>query len=229
MAPATFPQAEYAAPPASTRLVLIRHGQTVPAVKGQTFPLVDGHGDPPLSPRGRWQAERVAGRLAGEVFDAIYASSLVRTQQSAEPLARRMNDCVRIERDLREVYLGVAEGGRFRQMAEENHPAIEALHRYKEWGEIAEAESNLELTERVVGALDAIHRNHPDQAVAVFCHGGVIGAAVGHTLSVNPVRMSDARNGSITEIVRTPDEWVLRSFNDAGHVGSLFHDAEPPA
>ncbi len=102
------------------------------------------------------------------------------------------------------------------------HPAIEALRRHKEWGEIPEAESNLALTERVVGALDSIHRNHPDQAVAVFCHGGVIGAAVGHALGVNPVRMSDARNGSITEIVRTTDEWVVRSFNDAGHVGSLF-------
>lgn len=229
MAPATFPQTEYAAPPASTRLVLIRHGQTVPAVEGHTFPLVDGHGDPPLSPRGRWQAERVAERLDGEVFDAIYASSLLRTQQSAEPLARRMNDHVRIDRDLREVYLGIAEGGRFRQMAEEQHPAIEALRRHREWGEIPEAESNLELTERVVGVLDAIHRNHRDHAVAVFCHGGVIGAAVGHALCVNPVRMSDARNGSITEIVRTPDDWVLRSFNDAGHVGSLFHDTDPAA
>ena len=36
--------------------------------------------------------------------------------------------------------------------------------------------------------------------------------------------MSGARNGSITEIVRTPNDWILRSFNDAAHIGSLFED-----
>jgi hypothetical protein len=39
--------------------------------------------------------------------------------------------------------------------------------------------------------------------------------------------MSGARNGSITEVVRTPTDWVLRSFNDAGHIGSLFSDDDP--
>ena len=68
----------------------MRHGQSIPYVEGQPFPLVDGHGDPPLSPRGEWQAERVGERLADEPIDAIYVSSLTRTHQTAAPLASRL-------------------------------------------------------------------------------------------------------------------------------------------
>ncbi len=200
----------------------------MPAVRDQPFDLVDGHGDPPLSPRGLWQAEQVASRLQGQRFDAMYASTLTRTQQTAAPLAKLQAAEVRIKPDLREVFLGIGEGGRFRIMAEEGHPAVQAARANKEWGEVPGAETNLELTDRVVGALEEIHRDHPDQVVAVFCHGGVIGAAVAHALSVNPFRMSGARNGSISELVRTPTDWILRSFNDASHIGTLFTDSDPP-
>lgn len=219
-----FPQTEFSPPPGSTRLILIRHGQSIPARTDEPFELVEGHGDPPLSPRGVLQAELVAERLAGENFSAIYASTLCRTQQTAAPLARLSNMDIRVRRDLREVQLGIAEAGRFRMMVEENHPAVEAVRASREWGDIPGAETNLDLTERVVGVLNQIHADHPDQAVAIFCHGGVIGAAVGHALSVNPFRMSGARNGSLSELVRTPTDWILRSFNDAGHIGSLFAD-----
>jgi probable phosphoglycerate mutase len=170
------------------------------------------------------QAEKVAERLGGEDITAIYASTLTRTKQTAAPLAVRSALEVRIEHDLREVFLGIGEAGKFRIMVEEEHPAVLALRTSKEWGEIPGAETNVQLTDRVVGALEQIHSQHRDEAVVVFCHGGVIGAAVGHVLSVNPFRMSGARNGSITEIVRTPTDWILRSFNDASHIGSLFAD-----
>ncbi len=199
----------------------------MPGVHGERFELVDGHGNPPLSPRGIWQADRVRDRLLGQPFAALYASSLARTQQTAAPLAEAQGIAVTIESDLREVFLGIGEGGRFREMVAEGHPAIALARANREWGEVPQAETNLELTERIVPVLEEIHRRHPDEAVAVFCHGGVIGAAVGHVLNVNPYRMSGARNGSITEIVRTPDDWILRSFNDAGHIGPLFADADP--
>lgn len=223
----TYPQTEFSPPTGSTRIVLVRHGQSVPLVGDEPFAVVDGHGDPPLSPRGIMQADRVAERLRGEDIAAIYASTLTRTQQSAAPLAVRCELEVRIEHDLREVFLGIGEAGRFRIMVQEEHPAVMAVQASKEWGEIPGAETNLQLTDRVVGALDRIHLHHRDEAVVVFCHGGVIGAAVGHVLSVNPFRMSGARNGSITEIVRTPTDWILRSFNDASHIGSLFSDHDP--
>lgn len=200
----------------------------MPGIHGERFELVDGHGNPPLSPRGFWQAQQVSARLATHEIDALYASSLVRTQQTAAPLATAKNMDVIIEHDLREVYLGIGEGGRFREMVHEEHPAIQQLRANRDWGEIPGAETNLELTERVISVFETIHQTHRNQTIAVFCHGGVIGAAVAHVLNVNAYRMSGVRNGSISEIVRTPNDWILRSFNDAGHIGSLFLDYDPP-
>ena len=80
----------------------------------------------------------------------------------------------------------------------------------------------------MVRVLETLHRSHQNKTIAVFCHGGVIGAAVAHVLNVNAYRMSGARNGSISEIVRTPNDWLLRTFNDASHIGSLFRDHDAP-
>ncbi len=201
----------------------------MPGTHGERFELVDGHGNPPLSPRGLWQAQQVSARLVNHQIDALYASTLVRTQQTAAPLAAAKEMAVSIEHDLREVFLGIGEGGRFREMVHEEHPAIQQLRANRDWGEIPEAETNLELTERVIPVLETLHQTHLNQTIAIFCHGGVIGAAVAHVLNVNTYRMSGARNGSISEIVRTPNDWILRSFNDASHIGSLFQDHDPPA
>ena len=67
----------------------MRHGASADSVEGETFELVEGQGDPPLSEAGRHQAELVALRLAQEPFDALYVSTLRRTAQTAAPLVTR--------------------------------------------------------------------------------------------------------------------------------------------
>src|SRR5690606_40381569 len=68
------------------------------------------HSSPPRRssdlPEGVEQAERLGERLGGEHFDAIYVTTLRRTVQTAEPLARRLGLEPRVEPGLREVHLG---------------------------------------------------------------------------------------------------------------------------
>ena len=85
--PRSYRQPRFAPPPGSTELLLVRHGESEPAVEDRPFPLVDGHGDPALAPEGRAQAARVCARLAGEHIDAIYVSKLRRTAETAANLA----------------------------------------------------------------------------------------------------------------------------------------------
>ena len=68
----------------------MRHGQSAPYREGYPFPLVDGQGDPALSPLGEWQAQQVADRLAGIAIDAVYVTTLRRTHQTAAPLLARL-------------------------------------------------------------------------------------------------------------------------------------------
>jgi len=67
------------------RLLLIRHGQTPANVRGE---LDTGRPGPGLTALGRAQAAAIPAALRDERIDAIFASTLVRTQQTAAPLAR---------------------------------------------------------------------------------------------------------------------------------------------
>ncbi len=230
---ATYAQTFYEPPPGSSQVLLIRHGQSEPYVPGRPFPLVDGHGDPKLTELGRYQAELVGRRLADEPVTAIYASSLTRTQETAAPLAERLGLTPTIEPDLREVFLGVGEGGKMREMAANDHPAILAMRANAEWGEIPGAETNRQLTERTVAAVRGIAERHPTGLAAVFCHGGVIAAVVGYALDVGAMTLSGARHTSISHLVieqpaTNPAHWTVRLFNDGAHAGSLTGDHQPP-
>src|ERR1700684_2888458 len=64
--PRSFSQRPYVGPPGSTELFLVRHGASADSLEGETFELVEGHGDTPLFVGGRTQAEQVGVRLAQE-------------------------------------------------------------------------------------------------------------------------------------------------------------------
>ena len=79
--PRSFSQRPYVGAPGSTELLLVRHGASADSVEGESFELVEGQGDPPLSEAGHHQAELVAQRLGHELCDGMYVSTLRRTAQ----------------------------------------------------------------------------------------------------------------------------------------------------
>ena len=224
----SFPQLLYQPEPGASQVILVRHGQSAPFVPDRPFELIDGHGDPHLTDLGQHQARLVGERLRNEPITAVYASSLTRTHQTAQPLADALGVTIRIERDLREVFLGEGEGGLLRQMGAEDHPAVVAMRTEREWGLIPGAETNAELTARTVGAVERIAAAHPDELVAAFCHGGVIGAVLGHAVGVNPFSFNGSRHTAIAHLVINPTGWVVRSFNDGAHSGTIIADHQLP-
>ncbi|PPF67516.1 MULTISPECIES: histidine phosphatase family protein [unclassified Rathayibacter] len=82
------------------RLLLIRHGQTPSNVAGLLDTRVPGPG---LTDLGRTQAAALPGQLAGEGIGALLVSTMVRTHETAAPLAAALG-LEPIERDgIREV------------------------------------------------------------------------------------------------------------------------------
>ncbi|MFE4449925.1 histidine phosphatase family protein [Streptomyces sp. NPDC056796] len=88
------------------RLLLIRHGQTPSNVKRLLDTAVPGPG---LTPLGQEQAAALPDALAGEGIDALYASTLLRTQLTAAPLAARTGLDVRVRDGIRELSAGDLE------------------------------------------------------------------------------------------------------------------------
>ncbi len=226
--PTEYRQHRFTPPPGACELFVVRHGESAPAVPGRPFPLIDGHGDPELAPDGRWQAEQVGVRLATEPIDAIYVTTLRRTQETAAPLADRLGIEPVVVADLREVFLGDWEGGIMRQKVVEGDPIALRLFAEHDWGVIPGAESNADLVARVVPALQAIADAHPGQRAVVVVHGGVIGAILAHASGARPFAFSGADNGSISHLVVAGALWIVRRFNDTGHLAGELSTMPDP-
>lgn len=216
-----YRQARFRRPPGACELLLIRHGESVPARDGVPFPLVGGQSDPELAPEGRTQAERVAERLGDTALDAIYMTTLRRTAQTAAPLAERVGIRPLAEPDLREVHLGEWEGGLYRKMLAQNHPVVQEMREQQRWDVIPGAEHAESFRARVRDALARLAAAHPDQRVAVFTHGGVIGQALALAAGCAVLAFAGADNGSISALVVGQRGWVIRRFNDAAHLEAV--------
>lgn len=88
------------------RLFLIRHGQTPSNVLGA---LDTGHPGPGLTDLGVEQATALAGTFVDRPLDAIFASTLVRTHHTAEPLARAAGLDLEVLRGVHEIEAGALE------------------------------------------------------------------------------------------------------------------------
>ena len=102
-------------PPAT--FVLLRHGETL--LTPQKRFSGSGGTDPSLSDVGRDQAERVAESLARRgTIEAIVASPLTRTRETAAAVATRLGLDVTIDDGLRETDFGAWEGLTFGEVRE---------------------------------------------------------------------------------------------------------------
>ena len=230
--PRSFPQPRFQPPPGACELLLLRHGESAPHVDGEDFPLVDGHGDPPLSPEGREQAEQAAARLiaTGERIAAVYVTTLQRTAQTAAPLLAALGQEAIVEPDLREVFLGEWEGGEFRKRLADGDPIAVRMATEQRWDVIPGAEPEEEFSARVRRGIEGIARDHPDELVVAVVHGGVIGQVISQASGARGFAFGGADNASLSHIVVTPAGWIVRCFNDTTHLRARFSTApEPPA
>ena len=217
-----YRQFRFERPPGATELLLVRHGETMPSRADRPFPLVDGHGDPELTPEGHEQAVRAAARLVVEEVDAIYVTNLRRTAQTAEPLVERVGIEPVIERDFREVHLGDWEGGEFRRRVAELDPLAVRMWEEQRWDVIPGAEPADTFATRVRGAVERVAAAHPDQRVAVFTHGGVIGQVLAEATRSSAFAFAGADNGSISHVVIVEGRWIVRRYNDTAHLDPRF-------
>ncbi|PWI10368.1 histidine phosphatase family protein [Streptomyces sp. NWU339] len=88
------------------RLLLVRHGQTPSNLKHLLDTAEPGPG---LTPLGQEQAAALPDALAEERIDALYASTLLRAQLTAAPLATRTGLEVRVRDGIRELSAGDLE------------------------------------------------------------------------------------------------------------------------
>lgn len=97
------------APPAPRNITMtfIRHAESEANAAGVAATTVPG---PPLTPAGKEQAAALADKLKGGKYDGVYASQMVRTQQTAAPTAKALGEQVTVLPGLNEISAGWFEG-----------------------------------------------------------------------------------------------------------------------
>ena len=91
----------------SITVTFVRHAESEANATGVLNTEVPGPG---LTPEGKGQAEQVAHQLGRNNYDAVYASTMVRTQQTAAPLAAELGKQVEVLGGLQEIDAGRFEG-----------------------------------------------------------------------------------------------------------------------
>lgn len=196
-----------------TRLYLIRHAE----VEARYQKVFGGRIDMDISPRGHQQAAMLADFLRHKRFDAIYASPMKRVQQTLAPLLNNGAPRPIVVPDLREVDFGDWTGHDWDAVQERfGASAFEWLH-HLERGTIPNAEPLANYRARVEPCLREILERHPGQAVAVFCHGGVIRMMLSLLLELPLSKMSafDFDYASVSEIEWQPHRMEIQLLNFA--------------
>ncbi len=165
--------------PKATTVLLVRHGQT--ATTGKVLP-----GRAPglhLAERGQEQAQRAADRIAGLKVDAVYASPLERTKETAAPIARAVGHRVRTTKGLLECDFGEWTGAE-----------LAKLRKLPEWRQVQSSpstfrfpggESFLDMQRRIWDELERLVALHPGGTVVAVSHADPIKAAVAMATGVH--------------------------------------------
>lgn len=196
-------------------LWLIRHGQSTWNAERR----IQGSSDPPLSDHGRQEARRLAGRLGGEAFDAVWSSDMQRALETARLSAPRREASICIDPRLREIDCGVFEGRLHEELTDDERMQYEVWYRGPFDRCVTGGESSDELRARVGAWLEELPAAG---RVAVFSHGGAIGAMLQYFLG-RPGRGAFTwgvrlRNTSITRLSRDGDALLVDAVNDVSHL-----------
>ena len=180
-----------------------------------------GEADPVLSDLGWRQSRVVAAGLVGalpggppaEPIDAVYASTRARARQTAEPLAERLGQELRIEPGLDEYDYGEPEYVPIEELKEAGDPR---------WHELV-SEDAIPAPEafmaQVVTGVDRIIAAHPGQRVVAFCHGGTICAYMAHLLGLDRILFFEAAYTSVNRVLAaSTGERSLGSLNETAHL-----------
>ncbi|MET8900623.1 bifunctional RNase H/acid phosphatase [Streptomyces sp. NPDC004538] len=205
---------------APATFVLLRHGET-PLTPQKRF-SGSGGSDPSLSSVGREQAERVAGSLARRgTVQAVVASPLARTRETAGIVAARLGLEVTVEEGLRETDFGSWEGLTFGEVRERYPADLDAWLSSPEARPTGGGESFAATGERVAATRDRLVRAYAGRTVLLVSHVTPIKTFLRLALGAPPESLfrMELSAASLSAVAYYADGGAsVRLFNETSHL-----------
>ena len=167
------------------KITFIKHGSTIYTEENRLF---DDENYPPINEIGRVEMEKISQWVMqkGLKIDKIYASSALRTIQSARILSKICKQDFEIVDSLKSRKAGVWSGLSFEQIEAKYPKMLEEYHKNPEeyWPE--GGENTLELNNRVSKTINDIIKNNIGKRLIIITHGEIIQAAIRNALDIPP-------------------------------------------
>ncbi|MET8567031.1 bifunctional RNase H/acid phosphatase [Streptomyces sp. NPDC004783] len=205
---------------APATFVLLRHGET-PLTPQKRF-SGSGGSDPSLSAVGREQAEKVAEGLARRgTIQAVVASPLARTRETAAVVAARLGLEVEIEDGLRETDFGAWEGLTFAEVRERYPDDLNAWLASPDARPTGGGESFAATGARVAAARDKLVAAYAGRTVLLVSHVTPIKTFIRLALGAPPESLfrMELSAASLSAVAYYADGGAsLRLFNETSHL-----------
>ncbi|MEV8591714.1 bifunctional RNase H/acid phosphatase [Streptomyces sp. NPDC052012] len=205
-------------PPAT--FVLLRHGET-PLTPQKRF-SGSGGSDPSLSDIGREQAEKVAAALARRgTVQAIVASPLARTRETAAVVAARLGLDVTVDDGLRETDFGAWEGLTFAEVRERHPDDLDAWLSSPDAEPTGGGESFAATATRIAATRDKLIAAYAGRTVLLVSHVTPIKTFVRLALGAPPEALfrMELSAASLSAVAYYADgNASVRLFNDTSHL-----------
>ena len=201
----------------TTRLLLVRHGATKLSAEDRFAGAVDVE----LSDEGKFQAARLAARLADDQISAVYCSPMTRTIQTAEIVAAP-HDLPLLQRDgLREINHGHWEGLR-RADVEKQFPDEYAAWEQDPFSFAPDGgEAGVNVIARALPVVREIVLNHRGENVLVVSHKATLRLLISVLLGFDARGYRDRLDQSPACLnvldFKDPVRARLMLFNDVSH------------
>ncbi len=202
-----------------TTILLIRHGHN-DYVGGKKLAgwLPDVH----LNEQGIAQARALADSLADIKLEAVYASPLERTMETAEPIAASQGLVVEARAGLGEVRYGRWQGRTLKSLQKLKYWSV--IQQTPSLARFPEGESFAEAQARIVSELDALLSVHRGKKKIFACvsHSDMIKLAIAHYLGL-PLDLFQrlvVEPASISALVVGKKHLRLVRLNDTSAAGS---------
>jgi probable phosphoglycerate mutase len=203
-----------------THLTFVRHGETEWNLQGRVM----GHLDSALTPTGVEQARRLAARLRGTEFNAIYTSDLGRAEATAAILGEGRPGEARRDPRLRERRMGLFEGLTVPEMRERmpcERAEYERLGAENFVG--LEIESVRDHAARVWACARELAERHAGDRVLVVTHGGTLTALFLEVFGLSYAQAQKARrpNAGVSVFGCEDGRWSMETWGDTAHLEGL--------
>jgi probable phosphoglycerate mutase len=202
-----------------TELILLRHGET----DWNRELRFQGHVDVALNAIGLEQARRLARRLARETAHRLYASDLMRAQQTAHPVAQQLGLASVSDPALREQSFGRVDGMKVDDIKALHPQAWEGWLKFQEDFSMPEGESTRQFHARVMDAVHRLVAAHPGETLVVVTHGGVLDMIyrTARSLGLSGPRQSEIPNAGLNRVRVHEGGIDILTWADVQHLGDL--------